>query len=279
MKPAAFDFVRAGSVAEATRMLITADGAVKVVAGAQSLGPMLNLRLVQPRVLVDITGIPALTRVEEDDEAVTLGACITTGNIEDGRLPNRGLSMLSAVAMRTAYRAVRNRGTIGGSVCHADPAADWVSALCALGAQCLIAGPAGAHCMPIEQFVVGAFETALGPGELLEAIRIPRLSPGGRWGYNKLCRRMGEFALAIGAVLSDPARERFRAVIGATGGKPIIVTDARLLGHGGSSTGDAFAVDEAAVLRLLDQAGVVDPVARRQHVVVLQRAFDQAVPL
>jgi aerobic carbon-monoxide dehydrogenase medium subunit len=276
MKPAAFDFVRAGSVAEATRFLVEADGAAKVVAGAQSLGPMLNLRLVQPRVLVDITGIPALTRVEEDDEAVTLGACITTGNIEDGRVPNRGLPMLPAVAMRTAFRAVRNRGTIGGSVCHADPAADWVSALCALGAQCLIAGPAGSRRLPIEQFIAGAFETALRPGELLEAIRIPRLSPGGRWGYNKLCRRTGEFAMAIGAVLSDPARARFRVVIGATGGKPVVVDDARAVLKDGSPTRKPFALDEAAVLRLLDQAGIADRVTRRQHIVVLQRAFDQA---
>jgi len=278
MKPAAFDFVRAGSVAEATRFLVEADGTAKVVAGAQSLGPMLNLRLVQPRVLVDITGIPALTRVEEDDEAVTLGACITTGNIEDGRMPNRGLPMLSAIAMRTAYRAVRNRGTIGGSVCHADPAADWVSALCALGAQCLIAGPAGSRRLRIEEFIAGAFETALGPGELLEAIRIPRLAPGGRWGYDKLCRRTGEFAVAIGAVLHDPARARFRAVMGATGGRPLVIDDARVVRKNGSSPGAAFALDEAAVLRLLDQAGVVDPVARRQHIVVLQRAFDQVGP-
>lgn len=276
MKPAAFHFVRAGNVAEATRLLVDADGAAKVVAGAQSLGPMLNLRLVQPRILVDITGISSLTRVEEDDEAVTLGACITTSNIEDCRVPNRGLTILCAVATRTAYRAVRNRGTIGGSVCHADPAADWVSALFALGAQCLIAGPSGSRRLPIEQFVTGAFETALGPGELLEAIRIPRLSPGGRWGYYKLCRRTGEFAMAIGAVVSDPARERFRAVIGATGGRPIVVEDARVLRQGKASPAETFAVDEAAVLRLLGQGGVVDAIARRQHLVVLQRAFDQA---
>ena len=197
------------------------------MAGGQSLGPMLNLRLVQPRILVDITGIAELTEIEDRDDAVTLGACITTANIEDGRLPGRGLRPLSVVAGRIAYRAVRNRGTIGGSVCHADPAADWISALCALGAQCVIAGPGGARRLAVEEFVTGAFENALAPGELLQGIRIPRLSAHGRWGYNKLCRKAGEFALAIGAVLDDRERDRFRAVIGATRSRPIIVTDAR----------------------------------------------------
>jgi carbon-monoxide dehydrogenase medium subunit len=276
MKPVAFDIVRACSVAEATRLLVGADGAAKVVAGAQSLGPMLNLRLVQPAVLVDVTGIPELTRVEEDDESVTLGACITSGNVEDRRVPERGLAMLCAVATRTAYRAVRNRGTIGGNVCHADPAADWVSALCALGAQCLITGPAGPRRMPIEAFLTGAFENALGPGELLDALRIPRLSPGACWGYQKLCRRSGEFAMAIGAVVSDRARARFRAVIGAVGGKPIVVDDARALGSSTSVPATAFVADETAVLRLLDAAGLDDPAARRQHVVILQRALQQA---
>ena len=141
MKPAAFEFVRASTLSEATTILLEADGAARVVAGAQSLGPMLNLRLVQPRILVDITGIAELTEIEDRADAVTLGACITTANIEDGRLPGRGLQALSVVAGRIAYRAVRNRGTIGGSVCHADPAADWVSALCALERECVIVRP------------------------------------------------------------------------------------------------------------------------------------------
>src|SRR6185369_3138000 len=121
MKPAAFEFVRASTLSEATTILLESDGAASVVAGAQSLGPMLNLRLVQPRILVDITGIAELTEIEDGDEAVTLGACVTTANIEDGRLPGRGLRALSLVAGRIAYRAVRNRGTIGVCVGHAAP--------------------------------------------------------------------------------------------------------------------------------------------------------------
>src|SRR4030081_117334 len=109
MKPAAFEFVRVGTLSEATAILLELDGGGG--AAAQPLGPMLTLPLVQPRVLVDVTGIAELTEIEDRDDAVTLGACITTANIEDGRVPGRGLRPLSFVASRVAYRAVRNRGT------------------------------------------------------------------------------------------------------------------------------------------------------------------------
>ena len=194
---------------------------------------MLNLRLVEPRLIVDITGIPELKRVTDDGDAVTIGACVTTANIEDGRLPGRGLDHLAAVAMRIAYRAVRNRGTIGGSVCHADPAADWVSVLSALGAEFHIAGPGGIRRLPADRFVTGAYETALAADELLEAITIRRLSSHAHFGYFKVCRKAGEFALAMSAVLNDPARGQLRIVIGATRGRPITVDDGREIGRRG----------------------------------------------
>lgn len=275
MKPAAFDLVRPRSAAEAARLLAEAGGDAKIIAGAQSLGPMLNLRLVRPRLLIDITGVSEMTCIEEDEGAVTLGACITTGNIEDGCVGRAVLPSLQAVAANIAYRAVRNRGTIGGSVCHADPAADWVSALCGLGAECIVTSAAATRNVPIEQFVTGAFETTLGPGEILEAIRIPRPSAKARWGYNKICRKTGEFAMAIGAVLKDPDRDVFRMVIGATQGRPIVIADARAFGRDGSSITDV-GLDEEAVSRLFDQRGITNKVARRQHLAVLQRAFDQA---
>jgi aerobic carbon-monoxide dehydrogenase medium subunit len=272
MKPAAFEFVRAGSIAEATHLLAETNDTARVVAGAQSLGPMLNLRLVQPRLLVDVTGVPDLTRVEDAVDALTIGACITTANIEDQSVPLRGLEALPPIAMHIAYRAVRNRGTVGGSVCHADPAADWVSALCALGAECLITGPTGGRRMPVEQFVTGAYETALASGEILEAIRLPRLSANGRLGYCKVCRKAGEFALAIGAVLNDPERGQLRIVIGATGGSPIVIADA----HGLQDAGGQF--DQEALERLMEARGIRSRVERRQKVAAVERAYRQAAP-
>ena len=274
MKPVAFDCVRARSLQEASDILAQAEGDAKIVAGSQSLGPMLNLRLVRPRLLVDVTGIAEMTQVEEGDGFVTLGACVTTGSIEDGRAPGRDFPALAAVAANIAYRAVRNRGTIGGSICHADPAADWLSALCGLGAQCLISGPEGSRDLPVDQFVTGAFETALGPAEILAGIRIPRPSSKARWGYSKICRKAGEFAMAIGAVLDDPERDILRMVIGATRGKPIVVTNARMLTR--RSGAASHELDEKAVLRLLDEHKVIDHASRRQHVAVLRRALLQA---
>jgi aerobic carbon-monoxide dehydrogenase medium subunit len=271
MKPASFEFIRARSVAEATRLLVEADGAGRVIAGAQSLGPMLNLRLVRPRLLIDITGIPELTHIEDVGDSVTLGACVTTANIEDGKLPGWGFEALRSIATRIAYRAIRNRSTIGGSFCHADPAADWVSVLCALGAECLLSGVNGKRWVAANQFITGAYETALAPSEVLEAIKLPRPSQRSRFGYFKVCRKAGEFALAMGAVMNDPERRELRMVIGATKTRPIVVDDASGLLSGDST------IDEARVLRVLDQHGITDLVSRRQQVAALTRAYDQAM--
>jgi aerobic carbon-monoxide dehydrogenase medium subunit len=267
MKPAAFDLVRAASVPEATRLLGEANGDARLVAGAQSLGPMLNLRLAQPRILIDITGIPELTRIEATNDAVTIGACVTTANIEDGCLPGRGLEPLGRVAAQIAYRAVRNRGTIGGSLCHADPAADWVSALCALGAECLIANGQNRRHLPVEQFVTAAYENALRANELLEAIRVPRLMAHARYGYYKICRKAGEFALAIGVVLNDQERGQFRLAIGATKGRPIVISNAGELLHTDKT------LNKAAVLNVFDRHGITDRIDRRQKNAAVERAF------
>jgi carbon-monoxide dehydrogenase medium subunit len=277
MKPAAFEIARPASVAEATRLLVEHDGAAKVVAGGQSLGPMLNLRLTQPRLLIDLTGIPELASVEHGADHVTLGACVTTADVEDGRVGAEGLPMLAQVAGRIAYRAVRNRGTVGGSLCHADPAADWISALAALGAEAIIADGTRQRSVGLAHFVRSAFETALGPGEILQAARIPKPSARSRWGYYKVCRKAGEFALAIGTVYSDPGRGVFRAVMGATSGQPIIVEDASELFAGAHDIASAGPLDESAAARLLTGSGrELDGVRRRLHITALARAAAEA---
>jgi aerobic carbon-monoxide dehydrogenase medium subunit len=276
VKPAQFDYERPSSVAEALDLLRREDLFVKILAGGQSLGPMLNLRLVQPDLLVDITGIPELKRAEPDSDGVTLGACITNADIEDGRAPDVTGGVLPAIARGIAYRAVRNRGTIGGSLSHADPSADWVSGLAALGAEAIIQGDSGRRTLPIEDYMVGVFEAALEPGEILEAVRIPRLSARARWGYYKICRKTGEFAHAIGAVLYDPERSVCRAVIGATESTPLVVVDAAPLFGDRPSDNLAATYDAAAAARLLDRKGMTDPFERQVHLAALRRAVDRA---
>jgi carbon-monoxide dehydrogenase medium subunit len=180
---------------------------------------------------------------------------------------------MRAVARGIAYRAVRNRGTIGGSLTNADPAADWVSALSALGAHAVISGVGATRTIAVEDYVTGALENALAPGELLEAIRVPALSPSAQWGYYKVCRKTGEYANAIGAVLLDRPRNVFRAVIGATERKPLVLADARAL-CGGTDRLGSF--NQAAADAMLATSGMRDPLDRQIHTVALARAIRQA---
>ena len=212
MKPARFEYECPTDTAAAIALAARSDLMVKFIAGGQSLGPMLNLRLAQPDVLVDLTGIAELTQVEETADSLSIGACVTHADIEDGRVPDLAGGMLRSVARGIAYRAVRNRGTIGGSIAHADPSADWISCLAALGASVVVRGASGRRSVPIEEFMLGVFETTLLSGELVEAVAVPRLSNQAKWGFYKVCRKTGEFANAIGAVLFDPARSVCRAV-------------------------------------------------------------------
>ncbi len=171
---------------------------------------------------------------------------------------------------------MRNRGTLGGSLAHADPAADWVSCLAAIGAEVLIVGPSGRRAVAVHEFMTGVFQVALEPGELIEAVRIARLSPGSRWGFHKIARKTGEMAQAIGAVLHDPERGVLRAVIGATETRPIVFPDAARLFGGKPEAGLAKAYDAGAAARALDDAAITDAVDRQLNLVALKRAIEQA---
>lgn len=276
MKPVAFDYERPGSLDEATSLLASATGRSKAVAGSQSLGPMLNLRLAQPELLVDITAIAELRAVSEQREYVDIGACVTHADIEDGRIPDVARGLLRFVAGRIAYRAVRNRGTVGGSLAHADPAADWISTFPLLGAEVIAHSRRGARTIAVEKLMVSSFITALASDELIRTVRVPKLSAHARWGFNKFSQKAGEFAHAIGAVLHDPENGRFRAVIGAIETVPIVVSDAARLFGGSFGPDIAARLDERTVTDLLDDKGVNDPYIRQLALVALRRAARQA---
>jgi len=273
MKPVLFDYARPRELTEAIALGGRADAAVKYLAGGQSLGPMLNLRLVQPDLLIDITAIAELQRVEQTADSLLLGSCITHADIEDGRVPDVTGGAMRAVAASIAYRAVRNRGTVGGSLVHADPSADWMSVLSALGAQAIVRDARRERRISIESLMVGVFECCLATGELLTAIQIPKISAGARWGYYKHCRKAGELAGAIGAYLYDPDRSLGRAVIGATGTRPLVFSDVTAL-FGGAKPGSA--IDRGFVERAMTEHGVTDPIAQQIHFVCLRRAIAQA---
>jgi carbon-monoxide dehydrogenase medium subunit len=274
MKPAAFDYVRPATVAEALAALATTTGA-RVLAGGQTLGPMLNLRLAQPPLLVDITRIPELAEVSVEADAVAIGATVTHAAIEDGRIPDPTGGFLARVARGIAYRAVRTRGTIGGSLAHADPSADWLACLTALRAEVVIAGPKGDRRVPLAEFVRGAMETAMAPGELLTAVRIPRYPREARFGFHKICRKTGEFADAIAAVVAMPQDAYLATVIGPAGGRPLLE---EMLKKEWPKT--AMHLDEAkAIVGAAHTTGRItsDDYERMLHAVALKRAYDEAL--
>ena len=276
MKAASFAYQRPLDLNAALALLEETDGTSKIIAGGQSLGPMLNLRLVSPDLIIDISGLSELKQIERSGDDLVIGACITHGDIEDGRIPDVTRGAMQRVAANIAYRAVRNRGTIGGSLSHADPAADWVSALAALGATVALRSRSGERHLAIEAFVTGALATALQPGEMVVSVRVPAMRPSARWGYVKACRKPGEFAHAIAAVLIDPDAATARMVIGAIDAAPIVVRDAAAL-FGGRISGDfGRHFDAKAADALLLQAGVTDAVSRHIHVTVLTRAVREA---
>ena len=247
MKPVDFDYEQAKSIDEAITLLTQSSDAL-ILAGGQTLGPMLNLRLVQPELLVDITRIDELVRVEASTTHVTIGAGVSHAAVEDRRIADLGHDFLARVAGGIAYRAVRNRGTLGGSVANADPAADWVSCFAALDAEILVSGQSGQRIVKIDDFLVGAMETTIGTGELINGIRMPRLGASVRCGYAKISRKPGEFADAIAAIVHDPDRSCCRVVVGATDGLPLLLDN------------DALGLGPAVAL-----PAVLDPGPVRDH--------------
>ena len=276
MKAAPFAYERPSNLKAAVALMAETNGAAKIMAGGQSLGPMLNLRLVQPDMIIDITGLSELKQADRDGGELVIGACVTHGDIEDGRVPDVTRQAMQRVAGSIAYRAVRNRGTIGGSLSHADPAADWVSALPALGAKVRLRGHSGYRDIAVEDFMTGALESALQANELVESVRIPTMRASAHWAYVKACRKPGEFAHAIAAVLIDPEAATARVVLGAIEAPPVVLRDASSL-FGGRITGNfrrEFVPGAADALLL--KAGVANAADRHIHVAILRRAIEEA---
>ena len=224
MKPVDFELTVPSNIETAVTALTQGDNDTKVIAGGQSLGPMLNLRLARPDGLVEIAKTPTLREVSETSAYVAFGAATCHAEIEDGKTPDPSHGLIPHVAAGIAYRAVRNKGTLGGSLCHADPAADWVTTMTALDATLVIASEGGAtRTTPMMGFMLGAYRTTLETGEILTSVRVPKYSDRTVWGYYKICRKVGEFADAMVAWIADPESQYSRVVFGAGAGAPLVL--------------------------------------------------------
>lgn len=197
MIPASFRYAAATSVEEAISLLKSQDGDAKVLAGGHSLLPLMKLRLASPGVLVDINRIEGLEYVREDQAMGRLRIGARTRHQELERLPLvRNLyPLLSDTAEGIGDPQVRARGTIGGSLAHADPASDWPAALMATGGEVVVQGSAGERVIPIRSLILDTFTTALEPDELLTEVRIPLARPRSGGAYEKLERKVGDYAI------------------------------------------------------------------------------------
>lgn len=284
MIPAPFDYHAPTSLSEAIALLQRHGDQAKVLSGGQSLLPLLKLRLGATGHLVDIGRIPGLEYIKEEDGFLKIGGRTRESVLERSEIIKTKYPILHDTALVIADPLVRNRATVGGNLAHADPANDHPATMLALGAEVTAAGPKGTRTIPIEQFFIGVFSTALAPDEILTEIRIPTPPPKSGGAYVKLERKVGDFATAAVAaqVTLGPGGEIERAGIGLTaaGPTPIKATEAErfLL----KKKPDASAIAEAARLArratspTADRRGSVD--YKREMVRVLSaRALAKAV--
>jgi carbon-monoxide dehydrogenase medium subunit len=199
MKPARFDYVKPVTLSEAVGALAATEGEGKVLAGGQSLLPLLNFRMVRPTVLVDINGLKELSFIEARGDNVVIGALTRHREIEQSPLIASKLPVMSAAMRHVAHLAIRNRGTIGGSLSHADPAAELPMLALFYGATIVAEAPFGRRRIPADEFFVDALTNCLEPDEIVVEIEFPVLAHDG-WAFEEVARRFGDFALASIAV-------------------------------------------------------------------------------
>lgn len=272
MKAALFEYVRPATLDEGLHCLAETPGA-KALGGSQSLGPMLNLRLARPRAVVDVAALPQLREVTLTGSTIRIGGAVTHAEIEDGiHAPLRG-TLLQSVAGGIAYRAIRNRGTVAGSLAHADPAADWVLVMTALAARLELRSAGSSRMLPMEGFMQGAYTTALAPGELIAAIHVPQLDASARWGYAKFCRKTGEFAEASCCAVFDPPRGFARVVIGALDGAPRPLPAIAALVAGSGALPSRARIDEAVAA----SAPTKDSIDRQLITTAVLRCLEQVL--
>jgi len=221
MKPPVFDYIAATSIDMAVAALAEAGGEAKILAGGQSLMPMLNFRLLRPSILVDINRIPGLAFIDETADTIRIGALTRHFQLETSPIVAQHFPVVSCAMTHVAHLAIRNRGTIGGSLCHADPAAELPMLALLLDAKLRIVSSAGARTLAAREFFLHTMTVDLDGAELLTEIVLPKLPAQTGWGFEEVARRHGDFALAaVAATLTASGNQIEQARIALTGVGP-----------------------------------------------------------
>ena len=203
MKLPPFEYASPATLAEAVALLAAHGGEAKAIAGGQSLVPMLAFRLAAPTLLVDLRKIPELDRITVAREGVRLGAMVRWRDIEDDARLATAHPLLKAAVAQVAHYQVRNRGTVGGSIAHADPAAEMPGIAVTCEAEIAVTGTSGTRVIRAADFFLGSLTTALAPDEIIVEVRLPPWPPHRRWGFQEFARRRGDFAMAGAALFYD----------------------------------------------------------------------------
>jgi aerobic carbon-monoxide dehydrogenase medium subunit len=235
MIPAPFDYEVAESTAHALALLAEHGEEAKLLAGGHSLLPMMKVRLAQPAVLIDIARVSELAGIRVEGDEVVIGATTRHAEVAESPLLKAEVPILAYAAAQVGDPQIRHRGTIGGSLAHADPSADLPMTLLALGGSVEITGPSGVRVVGADDFFIGPFESALQPDELLTEVRVPR-GGGVSWGYQKFVRRANDWAI-VGVAAWDG-----RVALASMGGTPLRAHATEEALRSGAS------IDEAAAL-------------------------------
>jgi len=221
MYPASFEYFAPTSLDEALSVLDRYGDEAKVLAGGQSLIPLMKLRFASPRALVDLNGVAGLDELDEDDGMLNIGALVRHKDCERSELLRSRYAVLADAAPQISDPIVRNRGTVAGSLAHADPQGDWGSALLAAGAQVQVRGSDGTRTIPLDDFFLGPFTPAIEPTEIVTHVQVPDPGPSAGGAYLKLERKVGDFATAaVGIHVSFANGTVERAGIALTGVGP-----------------------------------------------------------
>lgn len=250
MKPAPFEYLAPASLDEALALLTRYGDEAKLVAGGQSLIPMLRFRLARPGYLIDIGSLKDLRYIREEADGLAVGALTREFELEKSAAVAARVPLLAAAAGLIGHAPIRHRGTVGGSLAHADPAAELPVAALALDAVFKVAGPEGVRLIPAPSFFLSLFTTALQPLEVLAEIRFPYPAPGTGHAFVEMARRAGDFAVVAVAALLTPGPggtvAAARIALGGVGDVPLRATAAEALLTGQPATSESFAAAAAA---------------------------------
>jgi carbon-monoxide dehydrogenase medium subunit len=258
MKPAAFEYRRPETLEAALALLADSGPQAKILAGGQSLVPMMNFRVARPDRLIDINRVAGLDGIHVDGDSLVIGAMARHRAVKESEVVAGAAPIIPAAYEWVAHRTIRNRGTLGGNLCHADPASEMPMLMQLLDAQLVVRSFDSARTVAASDFFRGVYETALEPDEMLVEIRIPLVPKGWGFGFHEVCLRKGDFAFCCAAALMKVSGGRVEKVSLAIGGldsTALRLRDAEKALVGKLATPDAFAEATADATRKLQIVG------------------------